>query len=165
MKQKTKISQKSLTTKIIDALILYLQTQFLVMAVVTLLSWFILHYLGVPLAILLAVMTGALSSIPVLGILTASILASLVVIFDNARFLPNAPEILEGIIVLVVYGILNVGIDWLLAPYVTGKMVKIHPLIILISVILGSAFFGIVGAMLAVPVLLVVKTINEHEHR
>lgn len=139
----------------------YFKTQFIVVAAATVLSWIVLSVAGVKYALLLACITGALSVIPVLGTVVSAVIASLVAAFDNARFLPDGPEGVEGIVIFLIYMLLNIGIDWLLAPYLTGKMLKIHPLIILGAVLLGTAIFGIGGSFLAVPALLIIKILLE----
>ena len=60
--------------KITDILVTYAKTQLLLIAVVTLVSWMILSTLGVQFALLLALMTGAASVIPILGMLAAGII-------------------------------------------------------------------------------------------
>ena len=43
----------------------------------------------------------------------------------------------------------------LLAPWIYGKSLQLHPLVILLGITAGTALFGFVGALLAVPVLAV----------
>jgi predicted PurR-regulated permease PerM len=52
--------------------------------------------------------------------------------------------------------------DYLVNPYVMGKITKLHPLIILFAVIAGQHIAGIVGLILAVPIAGVVKIIFEY---
>lgn len=164
-KYRLQMQERTLANQIADTLIVYVKTQFVVVLSVTVLSWIILSWLGVAYAGLLACMTGALSTIPMLGMIVAAILTGLVATLDNVRFLPNVAEILEGIVVVGIYIVFNFIIDWVLAPYLTGKMVKVHPLLILLAVILGSATLGMLGAFLAVPALLVVKTVIEFSEK
>ena len=44
----------------------------------------------------------------------------------------------------------------LLAPLIYGRALNLHPIAILLSVVAGGALFGIVGTVLAVPVVAVV---------
>ena len=41
----------------------------------------------------------------------------------------------------------------LLAPVIYGKSLQLHPLVILLGIASGTALFGFVGALLAVPVI------------
>ncbi|MDO4264647.1 MAG: AI-2E family transporter [Deinococcus sp.] len=49
-----------------------------------------------------------------------------------------------------------------LAPYLLGGAGKMHPLSVLIGVLLFSSVFGIVGAFLTVPFLIVIKAVYEN---
>lgn len=162
MKSTPKHAQKKLSVKIADTLTSYLKTQFILIAVVTVISWCLLSFLGVSYALLLSLITGSFSIIPVLGILTAALLTALVAVFDSSRFLPNAPVVLEGLVIILLYILLNILIDYFLSPYLIGKTMKIHPLILIVSVLIGTSVFGIAGTILTVPVLLVAKTVSDH---
>lgn len=57
---------------------------------------------------------------------------------------------------LIIWGALAVGlIDNVLGPKVTGGLVKLHPLLVLISVLGGVSFFGFIGFLLG-PILMAV---------
>lgn len=161
-KHKALTKSQTLSQKIVHALILYTKTQLLLAILISTASWILLSLLGVRFALLLAILTGVLSVIPVFGNAISAIAVALVATFDGARFLPNLPEILEGVSVLIIYGVLNISIDYFLSPYLTGKLTKVHPLLLLLAVIAGTIFFGIPGALFAVPVVLVVKTVLNH---
>lgn len=152
---------RTLTQKIVSVLAGYAKSQLLIMIAVTVVSWITLSMLQVRYALLLAVVTGALSAVPVLGMLTSAVIAGLVAIFDGARFL-NGPAFFEGIALLLVYVILNFLIDTFLSPYLIGKISNIHPFILFLSVLAGSAVFGISGAVFAVPFMLIAGTVITH---
>lgn len=152
----------SLERKITRALTVYLKTQFLLMTIVAMLTWIALTLIGVQLPILLALITGALSVVPVLGILVSAIIASLVAMFDNIRFLPDLPVIAEAVAVIVLYGVLNSVTDYFLSPLIVGKSTGMHPVLLLVAVLAGTVLFGIRGTLLTMPVLLVTKVAIEH---
>ncbi len=142
-----------------DVLKTYLKTQFVIMLTVALAVWMILSAIGVRFPLILGIITGALATIPIVGMISAALIAATVATLDNLRFLPQVPEIVEGCCVFGIFLLLNLLIDYLVGPYITGKLTNIHPIVTLVSVLLGSALFGIVGAILAVPALLVILTI------
>lgn len=154
----------NLSQKIAEVLRLYIKTQFVLIIIVGFISWGMLSLLGVEYALLLSVLTGSASIVPVLGIVLTSLIASIVAIFDSTRFVPNLPVVVEGLIVLVLYGILNIVTDYILSPYIIGKSTKVNPMLVLVAVIAGALAFGFVGAFLAVPAMLVIKTIIEDSH-
>lgn len=162
MKKMMRKRPRVLFQKIVDTLVVYIRTQCVVMVAVSAVTWIILVMLGVRFALLLAITTGALAAVPVLGMITSAVIAAVVATFDDLRFLPGAPEAVEGIVVIVAYVLLNMLVDLFLTPYLTGKMIRIHPALIFFSVLIGSVAFGIPGALFAVPVLLIGKTVWEH---
>ena len=49
-----------------------------------------------------------------------------------------------------------------LSPYIMGKNIKIHPIAIIFALLLGGELFGVLGMILAVPVLAILKVIFKH---
>lgn len=104
--------------------------------------------LQVPLALVLAVITFFAGFIPIVGAFTAGALAVIIALVTNG--FTNALLVLALIIVVQqVEG--NV-----LQPVLQSKAMNLHAAIVLLSVTVGSALFGILGAFLAVPIAAVV---------
>src|SRR5690348_13726659 len=154
--------KNDLSEKIAIVLVSYAKTQLLLIIAVTVVTWVILSALGVEYPLLLSLLTGSVSIIPILGLVVAAGIAFLVAIFDSVRFLPNIPVIVEGVVVLVIYGLLNIAIDYFLSPYLIGKTSNMHPVALLAFVLLGTAFFGILGALFTVPIVLVLREVYLH---
>jgi predicted PurR-regulated permease PerM len=92
--------------------------------------------------------------VPIVGAIVAGIVAVLVTLVTAG---PTA-----AIIVAVVAVVVQQLDNDLLAPMIYGKSLQLHPLVILLGVAAGSALFGIVGAVLAVPVISVaINSIDE----
>lgn len=161
-KKKLLSGQHSLPEKIVRVLALYVKTQLVLMLTVAVVSWVVLRLIGVQFPLLLALMTGSLSVVPILGMTVAGFIVSSVAIFDSIRFLPHVSVLLEGLVLVAVYALLNFAIDYFLSPYLIGKSSGIHPVVLLVFVLLGTFVFGVWGAFLTVPVILVVKTITKH---
>ena len=99
--------QPILVDEIKIVLINYLKTQFVLMLIVTALVWGALSLLGVKHAVILAFGTGALSVVPFFGMTIASIIAGLVAIFDQVVFLSSMPSYVEGLVILLIFFVLN----------------------------------------------------------
>ncbi len=151
----------TLGQKIKKVLIGYLTSQFILMSATTLIVWGILVLLKVKFAVILAVLTGVLSLVPNYGIVIASLIVGLVAIFDKVRFLPSTPEFVEGLVLILILLVVNKLTDLIMSPIIVGKIGKTNPLVLLIIVLLGTILFGVVGAILATPVFLVIKTVWE----
>ena len=165
VKTKKKIPEQSLGKKIVKVLVNYFTTQFILMIIVGFAAWGILVWFKVQYAILLAILIAILSVIPHFGMALGSITAAIVAIFDKVVFVNNAPAIVEGILLLLALFVLNKIVDFLLAPIFLGAANKVNPLIIFFAVILGTLTFGLVGAILAVPVTLVAITVWQHFYK
>lgn len=161
-KKRIKTKDVSLSEKITKALLSYIKTQLLLVVLVAVADWFVLSRIGVQFALLLALMTGSASVVPVLGLTVSAVIAALVAVLDSIRFLPNTSVIVEGIVVIVWYGVLNGIVDYVLSPYLIGKSLGIHPVLLLTLILIGTWSFGMMGALFTVPVVLVIKTIREH---
>lgn len=99
--------------------------------------------LDIPLALPLAVIIFFASFIPIVGAVSTGILATVVALFSHGWV---TALIVLGIVLLVQQLESNV-----LQPAIVGKVLKIHPGVVLGSVVAGGTLFGIVGAFLAVP--------------
>ncbi|HEX3087552.1 MAG TPA: AI-2E family transporter [Ilumatobacteraceae bacterium] len=99
--------------------------------------------LGVPSPVVLALFVAVADLVPLVG---ATIGAAVCVI---AAYLHNPTAGIISIIFFIVYQQIENGV---LYPWIMARKVNVNPLGILISVLLAVEVFGILGALLAVPV-------------
>lgn len=85
--------------------------------------------------------------IPLVGATLAGIIAVLVALVTAG----TGPAIAVAVVVIIVQQLDN---D-LLAPAIYGRALNLHPVVVLLSVVAGGALFGLVGTVLAVPVVAV----------
>ena len=102
-----------------------------------------LFILEVPLAVPLAVLVFVLAFIPIVGATLAGILAALVALVANG---PLSAVLVVGVVVLV-----NQLEGNFLQPVLMGRALKLHALVILLALTVGTVLSGILGAVLAVP--------------
>jgi predicted PurR-regulated permease PerM len=107
-----------------------------------------LFVLGIPLALPLSIIVFLTAFIPIVGATIAGILAALVALVTNGL---GAALWVVAIVVVV-----NQLEGNLLQPLIMGRTVRLHPLVILLALIVGSILAGIVGAIVAVPVASVI---------
>lgn len=86
----------------------------------------------------------------------------ILMVWGIMTLVPNLHPLIEILIVIGSFFALSNIMDLFVAPYFLGKKTKINPFLIFFSFLIGITFFGLVGALLAVPIALVVKTIWEH---
>ncbi|HEY6079212.1 MAG TPA: AI-2E family transporter [Polyangiaceae bacterium] len=102
---------------------------------------------------ILAILSGVMSIVPIFG----SILSSVpVVMIGLTQDFWTALWVLLWII-----GIHQVEAN-LLNPKIIGVAAKIHPVLVVLALIIGEHFFGLWGALLAVPVLSMLQSIFNH---
>lgn len=118
-----------------------------------------LWILQVPLALPLSLLVFIGAYIPFIGATSAGVIAALTSLVTNDL----QTAIIVGLIVLAV----NQLEGNLIAPFVLGNALKIHPLGILLALAVGTVLGGIVGTLLAAPVTAVIwvawKTWHEKE--
>jgi predicted PurR-regulated permease PerM len=105
----------------------------------------VLLVLGVPLAAALGVLIFLGSFIPLIGLTVTGALCTAVALLEHG--VTSAIIVAGAIIVLVQLE------AHLLQPVIMSRSVEVHPLAIALSVITGTVLAGIVGALLAVPLV------------
>ncbi|WP_280372787.1 AI-2E family transporter [Nocardia abscessus] len=123
----------------------FIRTQALVSLVDAVLIGAGLVLLGVPLALVLAVVTFLGGFVPMVGAFVAGALAVLVALVGNGFV---TALIVLGIVVAVQQLEGNV-----LQPVLQSRSMQLHAVIVLLAVTAGGSLYGIVGAFLAVPVV------------
>ncbi|MFD1713179.1 AI-2E family transporter [Amnibacterium flavum] len=103
-----------------------------------------LAIIGVPLALPLAVIVFFTSFIPLVGATLAGVLAALVALFTNG--------IGAAVWVVIIVVAVNQLEGNFLQPVVMAQSLKLHPLVILVALTVGTILGGIVGAILSVPI-------------
>lgn len=106
-------------------------------------------FLGVPLAIPIAVMVFIGSFIPVVGALVTGAIAVVIALVFNGWVVAL---IMLGVVIAVQF-----AESQLLQPFLIGKAVSVHPLAIVFAVAVGGFIAGIPGALFSVPIAAVVN--------
>ena len=123
----------------------YVRGQLLLGLVIGVLNFIAFSILGLPYALLLAVMAGILELVPIVGPIVAGAVAASVALFQPEPF----PLLFWVIAAATAIQQLE---NHLLVPRISGGAVGIHPLAALLSVAVGIQTFGIAGGLFAVPV-------------
>jgi predicted PurR-regulated permease PerM len=118
-------------------------------------SWIMLRILGVPYALPLAVIVFLLDLVPLVGATLGAILVGVVTVFSDFPI---------DTIIWAVYAIIYQQVENnIIQPRIQARAVQLEPLIVLVSVLFGSTLFGVLGALLAIPVAAAIQiTIREY---
>jgi predicted PurR-regulated permease PerM len=108
------------------------------------LSWIVLVILGVPYALPLAVVVFLLDLVPLVGATLGAIIVGLVTLFSDFP---------TDTIIWAVWSIVYQQVEnTVIQPRIQARAVAVHPFVVLVSVLFGSSLFGVLGALLAIPV-------------
>lgn len=130
------------------ALVYYMRGAVTVAAIHAVVLGLALWLLGVPLLVPLVVLVFLAAFVPLVGILVAGALAIIVALATKGWVV--------AVILLGVLLVENQIENHLLQPLVVGRIIKLHPLAIILVLAVGGIIAGIPGAIIAVPVAAVI---------
>jgi predicted PurR-regulated permease PerM len=108
--------------------------------------------LGLPYPLALAVIAGILDLIPTIGATTAGIIIGIVALSVSVLAL------IVFVIVIVVYQQVE---NYILQPTIIGKAAHVSGFTVLVSVLAFGALFGLIGAIIAVPIAAGIQIVVE----
>lgn len=120
--------------------------------------------LGLPGPLVLGILAGVLEVIPNLGPVLAMVPAVLLALIQDSSTLPVENNLIFALIVILVYVLIQQIENNVLVPRIMGASLNLHPLIVLVGVVVGASFAGILGAFLAGPVLASLKIMGAYAH-
>lgn len=142
----------------------YLRGQVILGLVVGSVVWIGLAILGVQNALALGLLSGLLEFIPILGPVIGAGAAMAVALFQPENFL-----MISGwqfaLLVLALMFIIQQVENNVLVPNIVGEALDMHPLLVMVGVFMGGSIAGIVGAILAAPVVATLKLIGVYAWR
>jgi predicted PurR-regulated permease PerM len=128
---------------------------------VSLVLFICLTIIGVKFALILAIFSGFAEIVPIIGPIFATAVAAIVAYMGGTSNFGLDP-FRTALVVIAVYFVVRQIQDYLINPYIMGKITKLHPLIILFAVLAGEHTAGILGLLIAVPLAGVIKIIFEY---
>jgi len=141
---------KGLIIQIEEKLGGWFRGQFFLSLVIGTLSYIGLLILGVPYALPLAVVAGVMEVVPVIGPIISAIPSILIALTISP---------LLGLAVAVMYFVIQQLENHLIVPQVMKRAVGINPLFVILAIAVGSRLLGFAGALLAVPIAVVIQII------
>ena len=127
----------------------YLRGQFIDAAIVCVLTGIVFTIVGVPEALLIALLVGIGNMIPYVGPIVGYC-AVVIVCLPTASY----HELIAGLVALFVIMLIDGNI---INPRLLSSNIKIHPLLVVAALIGGGALGGFVGMLVAVPVAALIK--------
>lgn len=145
LRQTDIIFYKFISTQFIDACIIWVLSTLLLL---------LLHVTGVahnPFSVALGLLIGICNMIPYFGSIFASIVAMIIAFFTGGWE--------AGLVTIVMLIILQQIDGNIIGPKLMSGALNVNPIIVIISISIGGAYFGVIGMFVAVPIAALLKII------
>ncbi len=129
----------------------WVRGQIILMLVIGILTYIGLLLLGLPYALPLALLAASLEILPNLGPTLAAVPAVVI------AYITAGP--LMGLFTLLFYILVQQFENNLLVPKIMKDNVDVSPLISIVSILIGLKLAGVIGALLAIPIYIILRTI------
>jgi predicted PurR-regulated permease PerM len=114
-------------------------------------AYIMMSILGLPFAVPLAVLIAFLDLIPLVGSTIGGVIVAIV-----AAIVGFPGKLIAWVIFQVVYQQVENNV---LQPVVYKRTVAIHPLLVIVSVLIGGSLLGVLGALLAIPIAATIQIV------
>lgn len=133
----------------------YIFGQLILCAIAGALTGLFLTAMGMPYVVVLAVLAGVTRAIPVIGPVVSGVPIVLVGLlnFDGLA----APLALLAFVI-----VMHFAESKFIMPLLIGERLNLHPAVVIIALLVGAEFFGLVGMFLAAPVAAVIRELLRH---
>lgn len=146
--QKAQARAADIWARVEKKLVSWVAAQVLLSIAVGLLVWVGALIIGLPFAGILGLISGLLEIIPTLGPIASAIPGILLALTISWQ---------TAVAALIMYLIVHQLENHLLAPWLLGRTVRLSPIVVIFALLTGAVLYGILGALLAVPVALVIS--------
>lgn len=139
----------------------FLRGQIVIILITVIVYSLLLSILGLRFAVGVAVLAGLARFVPYIGPAVAWTTLGLVAYFQQTNYFHLSP---------IVYALMCVGIAWLtdvildnfVATRILARTLKIHPAAVLVMAFIGANLIGLVGVVLASPVMASIKLFSRY---
>jgi len=128
----------------------FLRGQAILAIVMAVLVAVVLTGLGVRFPLVLGMIAGLMEFVPLFGPVVATVVTVLVALFQSGNWWGLTP-LGFGLLVFIVFLIIQQLENQVLFPRIIGQSLNLHPLVVLLSVLIGGLLAGLLGLLLAAP--------------
>jgi predicted PurR-regulated permease PerM len=140
----------------------FFRGQLIISAAIGVLTWLQLLVMGINGAVVVGLFTGVVSLIPMLGGIISLVPIGLAPLLQGSSVFPDLSPLVLTLLVLVPNFIVQQIISNVVSPKITGDAVNLPVPVIILGLVIGNAFAGIMGALLAAPMMGTIKIIVEY---
>jgi predicted PurR-regulated permease PerM len=140
---------------------IYLRGQLFISFLIVITYYFMLTILGTRLALAIAIVAGLSRFVPYIGPVISWATVAIVAFLQTSNYFGMEP-FQYMILVLVFFIVLDQIFDYLIVPRFLGQTLGVHPAAVLIVALIAANLIGIVGLVLAAPVLATVVLLGRY---
>ncbi|GIV76240.1 AI-2E family transporter [Litorilinea aerophila] len=144
----------------------FFRGQIILSVTVGMTTWLALTLAGMPGALILAILAGAMEVIPNLGPVLAMIPAVIVALIQGSTVLDayGINNFGFALITIGIYFVIQQAENNILVPRIIGKGVNLHPIVVICGVAIGFNLAGVLGAFFAAPVIASLRVLGSYIH-
>ena len=142
----------------------FLRGQLALAFAVGLLTWVPLVIVGMPNAGGLALLAGVMEFLPSIGPGISGAVGTTIALFQGSAWLP-VHQLTFAIIVFIIYIVIAQTENIVLVPRLVGGQVKLHPAVAFVGIVAGTLVFGLLGVLLATPIMASARIIFAYIYR
>ena len=142
----------------------FLRGQLVLATVVGLMTWIPLAVVGMPSAGGFALFAGLMEFLPTIGPGLSGTIGIAAAFFLGSTWLP-VNSLVFALIVFAIYAVIAQTESIYLIPRLVGRRVRLHPAVTFVGVVSGAITFGLLGVLLATPVIASVRVLLNYIYR
>ena len=132
----------------------YFMALFFQLVAVSLVASVLLYVVGLQYAVAVGIFTGLANTIPYFGPFMGFLVGTIVGVVQTGDF-----SLVPGVVIAMI--ITQAADNTVFQPYIFSRAAQSHPLLILFAVLIGAQIGGIVGMLIAIPVMTIVRVTIE----
>ncbi len=132
----------------------YVRTVMVISLMTGLATTLTLYFAGVDAFLTFGILAGVANMIPILGGIVAFVLIVAISLLTVG--------LKTTVIVALVYGAIQFVTDRIVAPKLMSEGANLHPVAVIVALMIGAEFFGMIGIFIAVPVLAAARVVYIH---
>jgi len=142
----------------------FLRGQIIIFVITVFVYTFLLNILGVRYAIGLALLAGLARFLPYIGPFITWMTLGLVAYFQTYKLFGLQP-LTYTILVVGLALLIDQFFDNLVSPRIMANALKVHPAAVLVAAIIAANLLGLLGVMIAAPILATIKLVGQYTSR
>lgn len=134
----------------------YIRGVLLLIPIMSVLTYIALSIMGIRYALVLAIFSGVVETIPLIGPWSAALTSIVVALFQTPTPFGWPHWLVAGVIGLT-YFVLRMFEDSFIIPHVVGPAVHLHPMLVIFAILAGGALGGAFGLFVSIPVAAIAR--------